>query len=293
MPLLVAGSTMAAPAFLFSGLLAAMTGVSGFFWNARVANIKGQSFKLKWIIDPSGYVYDVVTNEKIEDASVTAYWIPYDDTDDFWKRKPSKDTYGIKWDASEYEQINPMQTNIDGKYAWDVPEGWWRVKCEKEGYETYWTDWMTVPPVQTEVNIGLKKLGDVSEQKTEKPSTEVSGSKTNSNGTLSNVSKKVEKKTESVRKPTKVKAFKANGLKRALKLTWKKVSGVAGYEIQYSTKSNFKSVKKIRITNGKTVSKKIKGLKKKRKYYVRIRAYKKNGKNKVYGSWVKIKKSTR
>lgn len=50
-------------------------------------------------------------------------------------------------------------TNADGKYAWDVPEGWWRIKCEKEGYQTTWSDWMTVPPVQTDVNIAMYKIG--------------------------------------------------------------------------------------------------------------------------------------
>ena len=39
-----------------------------------------------------------------------------------------------------------------------LPEGWWRVKYEKEGYETAWSDWMTVPPLQTEVNIGLTPI---------------------------------------------------------------------------------------------------------------------------------------
>lgn len=37
-----------------------------------------------------------------------------------------------KWDALEYNQQNPLYTNSDGKYAWDVPEGWWRVKYEKK-----------------------------------------------------------------------------------------------------------------------------------------------------------------
>ena len=58
----------------------------------------------------------------------------------------------------EYEQANPLLTNVDGKYAWDVPEGWWRVKCEKEGYQTRWSDWMTVPPVQTDINIAMHMI---------------------------------------------------------------------------------------------------------------------------------------
>ena len=88
----------------------------------------------------------------------TAYWIPYDDSEEFWDNKPSLDTYGEVWDGLEYEQLNPIITEVEGKYAWDVPEGWWRVKCEKEGYETVWTDWMPVPPIQTDVNIALKSL---------------------------------------------------------------------------------------------------------------------------------------
>lgn len=63
-----------------------------------------------------------------------------------------------RWDAEEYSQSNPILTNTDGKYAWDVPEGWWRVKYEKAGYETTWSSWMTVPPIQTDVNIGMKKI---------------------------------------------------------------------------------------------------------------------------------------
>ncbi len=42
-----------------------------------------------------------------------------------------------------------------GAYAWDVPEGLWQVKYEKEGYETAYSDWLPVPPPQLDVNIGL------------------------------------------------------------------------------------------------------------------------------------------
>ena len=43
----------------------------------------------------------------------------------------------------------------DGMLTWDVPEGYWQVKYEKEGYETVYSDWLPVPPPQTEVNVGL------------------------------------------------------------------------------------------------------------------------------------------
>ena len=61
------------------------------------------------------------------------------------------------WNEMEcggYNQYNPLQTNADGKYAWDVPEGWWRVNTRKRDMKT-WSDWMTVPPLRTEVNTGM------------------------------------------------------------------------------------------------------------------------------------------
>ena len=110
---------------------------------------------LKWRIDPSGYVYDAETNARLEGVTVTAYWIPWDGTDEFWAQTPGEDKYGTVWDAREYDQENPLQTNADGKYAWDVPEGWWRVRYEREDCVTAWSEWMTVPPIRTEVNIGM------------------------------------------------------------------------------------------------------------------------------------------
>ena len=132
--------------------------ISDFAFSEYRKYILGEDLLLSWLIDPSGYIYDEDTKKRINGAKVTAYWIPYDDSEEFWDNKPSLDTYGEVWDGLEYEQLNPIITEVEGKYAWDVPEGWWRVKCEKEGYETVWTDWMPVPPIQTDVNIALKSL---------------------------------------------------------------------------------------------------------------------------------------
>ncbi|MBR4759222.1 MAG: fibronectin type III domain-containing protein, partial [Lachnospiraceae bacterium] len=80
-----------------------------------------------------------------------------------------------------------------------------------------------------------------------------------------------------------------NSKKKAIALKWKKISGAKGYEIQYSTKKNFKKNSKTKTT--KKVKYTIKSLKKKKTYYVRVRAYKTDvaGK-KVYGKWSKVKK---
>lgn len=70
-------------------------------------------------------------------------------------------------------------------------------------------------------------------------------------------------------------------------LKFKKVSGAKDYQIQYSTKKSFKG-KKAKTTS--KISYTIKKLKKKKTYYIRVRAYKLNGKKKVYGAWSKVKK---
>lgn len=79
--------------------------------------------------------------------------------------------------------------------------------------------------------------------------------------------------------------------KKSLKVTWKKDSKATGYEIQCSLTKNFKKVAaKVDV---KKASATLKKLKKGRKYYVRIRAYKTakvNGKNKkLTGAWSKAK----
>lgn len=89
---------------------------------------------------------------------------------------------------------------------------------------------------------------------------------------------------------TKIKKLKADKVKRNAKkatvsLKYNRVKGAKGYQIEYATKKNFKGKKSI--TTKKT-SYKIKKLKKGKKYYVRVRAYKNNmiG-NPVYSKWVK------
>jgi acyl carrier protein phosphodiesterase len=104
------------------------------------------------VMDPSGYVYEGVTANRIEGVTATAYY-----------KEMVEDMYGdlheniVKWDASEYAQENPLYTDEAGMYAWDVPNGLWQVKFEKEGYETTYSEWLPVPPPQLDVNIAMKQ----------------------------------------------------------------------------------------------------------------------------------------
>ena len=70
-------------------------------------------------------------------------------------------------------------------------------------------------------------------------------------------------------------------------LSWKKVTGAKGYQLQYALNKKFKKKKSIQTKKTKYT---IKKLKKKKTYYIRVRAYKMNGRKKVYGKWSKVKK---
>ena len=91
-------------------------------------------------------------------------------------------------------------------------------------------------------------------------------------------------------KPKSASIKKVKGAKKAILVTWKKVSGVSGYEIQLATDKKFKKNKKtVTIKKQKTTKTTVKKLKAKKKYYVRVRTYKIVNGKKVYSSWSKVK----
>ena len=94
--------------------------------------------------------------------------------------------------------------------------------------------------------------------------------------------------TTTVKAPAKTTVKLSKAKKTSIKVSWKKVSGVAAYQIQYSTSKNFKKAKTVKVS-AKSASKVLKKLKKNKKYYVRVRSYKVtkvNNKSKnVYSVW--------
>lgn len=107
-----------------------------------------------------------------------------------------------------------------------------------------------------------------------------------------------------IRIPVKKAAIqKIKALKKAFTINiLKNKDQVTGYQISYSYKKNFKGqkvktlkkfkYKKIKVKRKKytITSYKVKGLKRKKTIYVRVRAYKQVGKTKVYGKWSSVKK---
>ncbi|MFQ9515082.1 MAG: glycosyl hydrolase [Eubacterium sp.] len=121
-----------------------------------------------------------------------------------------------------------------------------------------------------------KKLGNpTTDYKTGNATNNISNSQKN-NTTQATVTKPAKAKIKSLK----------NKKGRKIKVSIKKIKNVAGYQIRWSDSKKFngyweKSVKKTAYT--------LKKLDKKTRYYIKVRAYVKNGSKKLYGSWSKAK----
>ena len=95
------------------------------------------------IIDPSGFVYEGVVSNRIEGVTATLYY------------KENANATEELWNAEEFGQTNPQTTDAAGLYMWNVPQGLWQVRFEKDGYQSTQTDWLPVPPPQLEIAVAM------------------------------------------------------------------------------------------------------------------------------------------
>ncbi len=99
----------------------------------------------------------------------------------------------------------------------------------------------------------------------------------------------VQKSFKIAPKKTAIKSLTAG--KRSITVKFSKVSKqVTGYQIQYAANKNFTSGKKtVTIKKYTVTNKKLTGLKSGKRYYVRIRTYKKVGTKTYYSGWSSVK----
>jgi putative cell wall-binding protein len=102
----------------------------------------------RWAYDPSGYVYDGVRSQRV--PGVTTILQGSDTESGPW----------VTWDAADFGQQNPLVTDEAGRYAWDVPEGWWRVIYQRDGYEPAMSRALQVLPPHTDVDVAMRPLAD-------------------------------------------------------------------------------------------------------------------------------------
>jgi len=97
------------------------------------------------LIDPSGYIRDAVTQERIEGAIASCY----QKVGGQW----------VLWNAEQFAQTNPQPSNFEGYYGWDVEQGEYKVKVSKACYADAESAALTVPPPRTDVHFNLTPLG--------------------------------------------------------------------------------------------------------------------------------------
>ena len=68
-------------------------------------------------------------------------------------------------------------------------------------------------------------------------------------------------------------------------VTWRKTAGAGGYQIQYSVYKNFSTAGTVNVASGNTLTRALTSLVKGRRYYVRVRAFRKASGTTLYGAW--------
>ena len=120
--------------------------------------------------------------------------------------------------------------------------------------------------------------------------TQKSGGRKVDSSTVLNASATLYAQWSEIAKPEKIKKLTLMSAKnRQLKVSFQKVTGAAGYQIVYSADKKFASAdtRKVNSVSDKQTFYK---LKKGKKYYVKVRAYKTGSMNeKIYGSYCKVK----
>ena len=109
-------------------------------------------------VDPAGYIYNAVTNQRISGASV---WLQRPDGQGGWVNVPTG--------ANPNNMIpdtNPLITDISGQYQWNTVPGTYRVHVEAQGYSSADSIIVNVPPPVTDLHVGLTPLPDIPQTRT-------------------------------------------------------------------------------------------------------------------------------
>ncbi|PLS17784.1 hypothetical protein CVD28_08765 [Bacillus sp. M6-12] len=102
------------------------------------------------LIDPSGFVFEGSMENKLEGVTATVEENKGTTAAPNWQ----------KWNAEFFGQINPQVTDVNGRYGWDVIQGEWRVVFAKNGYNTYVSRTVTVPPPETQLNVPMVRTSN-------------------------------------------------------------------------------------------------------------------------------------
>ncbi len=258
----------------------------GFNWN-KYSYVKDDSY----VGEGGNSTYDKVFNLSVEEVNNKAYGFVSNDPDD-----------NIFYSETRYSEATNYAGEREDNSWWLRTPGANNLPCvinESAPRWSYFTigeyygvrpairinlsnlNWTKADPVTLSHNYIEHKVNKNSQQESnikQSTSSQVEKMSKNSSGDRITVSS------------TSIKNVKSK--KKALKVTWKKVEGVNGYKIQYSLKKTFKKVKTKTVKKASKTSLTIKKLKSKKKYFIRIRTYKKVGGKLYQSKWSKPKSIT-
>jgi hypothetical protein len=115
-----------------------------------------QSFEIV-LIDPSGYIYHEGKGEDWRLPGATVVLQYFDPELESWVTMTNEAYPGMLSPT-----VNPQITGEDGRYAWDVAEGKYRVLVSRPGFESTISREVTVPPIVLDLHVGLTPTDAVS-----------------------------------------------------------------------------------------------------------------------------------
>jgi len=204
----------------------------------------------------------------------------------------------------EYIPAKKATQESDGSYEYYKCRDCDKIFKDEEGTTKTKIEEVTLPAIDT---ITLSKTSFTYNGKVQKPSVTVKDSlgniidKTNYTVNYSSGCKNVGKYTVTITfngnysgskkityniVPKGTSLSKVTAGSKRFTAKWKKqTSQTSGYQIRYSLKSNMSGSKTVTIGGNKNISKVVKNLKAKKKYYVQVRTYKTVSGTKYYSGW--------
>lgn len=272
--------------------------------------IKARRGTTSYILFIAGSTYFVLDTGNTENDNVHSYLYCNVNNNyqkfDFVKLDLDVNGYVGKYDGA-WHSISVGNNNAEVKYRTSTTEEWSTTKPTFKEPGLYTVYYSVTDPryyVKTgSVQVIISKPDQGTEQVTTREQTTTTGTITTTRPTITENVKTSEQTTKdnstikninigTAKKPAKasIKTLK-NKKKKKIFIRWKWQVEADGYQVQYALNKKF--TKKLKTKNVNSFYKEtltIKNLKKKKTYYVRVRAYKITSETKKYGAWSKIKK---
>ena len=239
----------------------------------------------------------VANGGSLEDSDINTDEGRYDEVGEQWVRTPGNEPY-----MATFITINHSCVEIDGMYVNSKS----MTVCPSIHLDLSRTDLWTYAGTIDTCPWPYETKGD--EENTAVPSGasgENGTTRQNDEPTVSPDVLPATKEEGNLKKPTGENKTKATEPKKNLKkvavktkvlkgnkvkLTWKKVAGVAGYQIMYGTNKKITKNKKSFVIKGSDTTSKIIRKLSQNTYYFKVRGFIKQKKKKVYGKWSNTKK---